>query len=142
MNEEEARRTAWKILGEVEEMMSGRGVAILTPSEGDRRREKASFLDGEYHELDDAIVGILMAESSDTDERAIADSEARRSCEQMPAKAAKTPAGWVQHRQAEDEHGPDIDSETETSDGDMNSGARDVDWDFLYECWRDAARLT
>lgn len=59
MNEDEARRAAWKILGEVEEMMSGRGVGILSRGRRDRRREKAYFLDGEYNELEDTIVDIL-----------------------------------------------------------------------------------
>ena len=64
MNEDEARRTAWKIRGEVEEMMSAPGVGILSQGRGDRRREKAYFLDGEYNELEDTIVDILKGAAS------------------------------------------------------------------------------
>ncbi len=62
MNRDEARRTAWKILGEVEEMMSGRGVGILARGRHDSSREKAFFMDCEYHELEDAVTDILMEE--------------------------------------------------------------------------------
>ena len=59
MNKEQAERTTWKILGEVEEMMSSRGVGILSYERGDDRREKAFFHDREYGELEETIVGIL-----------------------------------------------------------------------------------
>ena len=59
MNEDQARRAAWKILGEVEEMMSGPGVGILSRDRSEERREKAYFLDSAYGELEDAIVDIL-----------------------------------------------------------------------------------
>ena len=59
MNDDQARQTAWKILGEVEEMMSGPGVGILPWGRSGGRREKAFFLDGEYSELEETIVDIL-----------------------------------------------------------------------------------
>ena len=55
---------AWKILGEVEEMMSGRGVGILSRGRSDRCREKAYFADGEYHELEEAIADVLKGAAS------------------------------------------------------------------------------
>ena len=59
MNKAQAERTTWKILGEVEEMMSGRGGGILSYERRDHRREKAFFHDREYSELEETIVGIL-----------------------------------------------------------------------------------
>ncbi len=59
MNKEQAERTTWRILGEVEEMMSGRGVQILAYERSGRRRQKAFFQDREYSELEETIVGIL-----------------------------------------------------------------------------------
>jgi hypothetical protein len=59
MNEEQARRTAWKILGEVEETMSGQGVGILVWGERDDGCQRAFFRDREYAQLENAIVQIL-----------------------------------------------------------------------------------
>lgn len=59
MNKEQVEKTTWKILGEVEEMMSGRGVGILSYERSDHHRERAFFQDREYSELEETIVGIL-----------------------------------------------------------------------------------
>ena len=64
MNDDQARQTAWKILGEVEEMMSGPGVGILPEGRSGGRREKAFFLDDEYNELEDSIADLLRGAAS------------------------------------------------------------------------------
>lgn len=59
MNKEQAEQTAWKILGEVEEMMSSRGVGILSDGPHRHPGQRAFFEDREYQELEATIVGIL-----------------------------------------------------------------------------------
>ena len=59
MDKEQAERTTWRILGEVEEKMSGRGVGAMSYERSDHGRDKAFFQDREYSELEETIVGIL-----------------------------------------------------------------------------------
>ena len=59
MDKEQAEKTTWRILGEVEEMMSGRGVGILSYERSDHHWERAFFQDHEYSELEETIVDIL-----------------------------------------------------------------------------------
>ena len=61
MEEEQARNVAWRILGEVEEVMSEGGVGILSEGRHTGRREAACLLDPEYDQLEEAIVGLLRA---------------------------------------------------------------------------------
>jgi hypothetical protein len=60
MDEEEARRIAWKILGEVEETMSGDGVAVCSGEGHDGIKVRVFFEDREYRALEDTIVRILL----------------------------------------------------------------------------------
>jgi len=60
MDGEQAEQLAWRILGEVEEMMSGLGVSVLPDGGFDRVKARAYFEDAEYQALEDAIVGILL----------------------------------------------------------------------------------
>ena len=60
MDEEEARWIAWKILGEVEETMSGDGVAVFSSEGHDGIKVRAFFEDREYSALENTIVGILL----------------------------------------------------------------------------------
>ena len=70
-NEQRASgKNHWKILGEVEEMMSGRGVGILSCRSSDHHREKVFFRDREYGELERTIIGILGAVAQDEKARA------------------------------------------------------------------------
>lgn len=60
MDEEEARRIAWKILGEVEEMMSENGVTVSSGQRYQGVKVRAFFEDREYHALEETIVKILV----------------------------------------------------------------------------------
>ena len=60
MDEEEASRIAWKILGEVEELMSDDGVAVSLNEPYGWIKAKAFFPDREYETLEKTIVGILV----------------------------------------------------------------------------------
>ena len=60
MDEETARGIAWKILGEVEEMMSEDGVAVLSIEGRDGIKVRAFFEDREYSALENTIVRILL----------------------------------------------------------------------------------
>ena len=60
MDEDTAREIAWKILGEVEETMSGDGVAVLSGEGHGGIKVRAFFEDPEYDALESAIVGILL----------------------------------------------------------------------------------
>ena len=60
MDEDEARRIAWKILGEVEETMSGDGVAVFSGEGHNGVKMRAFFEDREYSALENTIVRILL----------------------------------------------------------------------------------
>ncbi|MFH1110746.1 MAG: hypothetical protein V1790_16350 [Planctomycetota bacterium] len=60
MDEQTAREIAWKILGEVEEMMSEDGVAVFSGEGHDGVKMRAFFEDREYGALENTIVGILL----------------------------------------------------------------------------------
>ena len=60
MDEQTAREIAWKILGEVEEMMSEDGVAVSTGERNQGVKVRAFFEDLEYHALEETIVKILL----------------------------------------------------------------------------------
>ena len=63
MDEETARKLAWKILGEVEEMMSEDGVAVFSGDCHDGIKVRAFFEDREYSALENTIVRILLEAS-------------------------------------------------------------------------------
>ena len=60
MDRNEAEQVAWKILGEVEEMMGEDGVAVFSSEGCDGVKAKAFFEDREYIALENTIVRILM----------------------------------------------------------------------------------
>ena len=60
MNQDEAERITWKILGEVEELMSEDGVAVRLENLYGTIKAKAFFPDREYKILETAIAGILL----------------------------------------------------------------------------------
>ena len=60
MDEDEARRIAWTILGEVEETMSGDGVAVCSGERCGGIKVRALFEDREYSALENTIVRILL----------------------------------------------------------------------------------
>ena len=60
MDEEEARRIAWKILDEIEETMNGDGVAIFSGEGHGGIKVRAFFEDWEYSALENMIVRILL----------------------------------------------------------------------------------
>ena len=60
MEEEEAKRIAWKILAEVEETMGWEGVTVHASDPADRVRVRAFFEDPEYHAVKNRGVGILL----------------------------------------------------------------------------------
>lgn len=60
MDEEHARRTAWKILGEVEETMSEDGVAACSSEGHGGIKMRAFFEDPQYSALENTIVRILL----------------------------------------------------------------------------------
>ena len=60
MDEETARKLAWKILGQVEEMMSEDGVAVFSGECHDGIKVRAFFEDREYSALENTIVRILL----------------------------------------------------------------------------------
>lgn len=70
MEEEQSRKVAWRILGEVEEVMSEEGVGILSEGRYTGRQEAACFLDPEYAQLEKAIAGLLRAAIPEDDEEA------------------------------------------------------------------------
>ncbi len=61
MDREEAERLAWKILGEVEEVMGEEGVAVQARDPGDRVKVRAYFEDPEYKALEETIIETLLA---------------------------------------------------------------------------------
>ena len=60
MDREQAERLAWKILGEVEEVMGEDGVAVHGGGPDSRVKVKGFFEDPEYKALEHTIVGILL----------------------------------------------------------------------------------
>jgi hypothetical protein len=145
MDEDRAREIAIRILDEFEELLAAKDIKI--PS-GDRegRKEEACLYGSEYYDLEDAIVGILVEEThkehSPPDPLAGPDTEARAACEEMRTKMAATANRCVQNRQrsnppAINRTAPDPRGSHER----MQPFARDVDWDFLYECRRDSTRM-
>ena len=60
MDEEEARRIAWRILGEIEETMGEEGVAVHSGDSNHRVKVRAFFEDREYEMLENTIVRILL----------------------------------------------------------------------------------
>jgi hypothetical protein len=65
MNEEEARRTAWKILGEVEGLLAAKGINV--PSEDRKGAPGEARLYGEEKtRLEKAIVGLLLKQADVT----------------------------------------------------------------------------
>jgi len=60
MDEDTAREIAWKILGEVEETMSGDGVAVFSGEGHNSVKMRAFFEDREYSALENTIVRILL----------------------------------------------------------------------------------
>jgi hypothetical protein len=59
MNEEEARRTAWKILGEFEGLLAAKGIVIPSPNRKGVAGE-ARLYGEENSRLEKAIVGLLL----------------------------------------------------------------------------------
>jgi len=60
MDKEQAEQLAWRILGEVEEMMWETGVALCASDPGCRFKVPAYFGDRECEALEKTIVGILL----------------------------------------------------------------------------------
>jgi hypothetical protein len=60
MDRNEAEQLAWKILGEVEETMSGDGVAVFSGEGHHGIKVRAFFEDREYSALENTIVRILL----------------------------------------------------------------------------------
>jgi hypothetical protein len=60
MNKEQAEQLAWRILGEVEEMMWETGMALCASDPGCRFKVPAYFEDRQYKALEKTIVGILL----------------------------------------------------------------------------------
>ena len=95
MNEEKAREIAIRVLDEFEELLAEKG--IMVPSDDREGREEEACLYGcEYYELEDAIVDILVEETSEAQGQTVADDEAREACERMREKMAGAPAGWIE----------------------------------------------
>ena len=63
MDKEQAEQLAWRILGEVEEMMWETGVALCASDPGCRFKVPAYFGDRECDALAKTIVGILIGET-------------------------------------------------------------------------------
>jgi|GEM_PF-2833826 len=98
MNEEDARRTAWKILGEVEEFLAAKG--IMVPSDGREGGEEEACLYGtEYYELEDAVVGLLMemeaAGQQSCKRKNVPDDQAKASCEAMRNRIVETAVAFA-----------------------------------------------
>ena len=60
MNKEQAEQLAWRIMGEVEEMMWETGVALCASDPGCRFKVPAYFEDRQCDALEKTIVGILI----------------------------------------------------------------------------------
>jgi hypothetical protein len=60
MDRNEAEQLAWKILGEIEETMSGDGVAVKAGDLRNHMKVPAFFEDAEYEALEKTIVRILL----------------------------------------------------------------------------------
>lgn len=59
MEKEQAERIAWRILGEVEETMGEKGVAVHSSHSYGGVKVRAFFEDAEYKALEEAVVRIL-----------------------------------------------------------------------------------
>ena len=60
MDKEQAEQLAWKILGEIEEMLGGEGVAVFSGEGLNGVKMRAFFEDREYSALENTIVRILL----------------------------------------------------------------------------------
>ena len=108
MDEEKAREVAIQILDEFEELLDGHNITI--PSEDRKGRPEEAHLYGEeYRRIEDAIVGILVDEmrakegASRSKANGVND-DARRACDAMRRKMAKTPEGFAARHLAKAKH--------------------------------------